>query len=175
MPASPSRHCLLTADLGFADSMFADPDASCRVRHDDAFEVDALYPKVRLTAWNSRSAPHQRIVRASKQVLEQRLSAQEFRQLLALVPSAPAPIRNKPVAVAPAPQPLLLATFYVVSACLASIYACQACNILGRSGAMSRISNWKLCSAYNFNSQAMKGGRGLCRFRTKFKVRNIFA
>jgi len=37
---------------------------------------------------------------------------------------------------APARQRLLLATFYVVSACLASIYACLACNILGRSGAM---------------------------------------
>ena len=66
MPGLPDRQGLLTADPGFADSMFAALDVSCRVRHGDAGEVDALYPKVRLSAWNSRSAPHQRKVRASK-------------------------------------------------------------------------------------------------------------
>jgi hypothetical protein len=175
VPASPSRQCLSTADPGFADSMFAAPDASCRVHHGGDGEVDAWYPKAHLSAWSSRLTRHQRIVRASMSVRRRRLSAREFRRCPALVPSALAPVQNKPVAMVRVRQPPLPATFYVVSACLASIYACQACNILGRSGAMSRISNWKSCSDYNFNSQAMKGGRGLCRFRTKFKVRNIFA
>ena len=60
--------------------------------------------------------------------------------------------RNTLAAMALVLQPLLPATFYVVLACRASIYACQACNTLEHFGAII----------------------GLCKFHNKLAAESTF-
>jgi hypothetical protein len=101
------------------------PDASCR-GHRVADGADAVFdPKVGLTGRYSLIQAEQ-TARDSDPLLLPRRVAQEVFHDAGFVGSIPARPQNKPAARALARRPLPLQTFYVVSVCLASIYACVA-------------------------------------------------
>jgi hypothetical protein len=104
----------------------AAPDVSVPVHH-GADGADAVsHPRVRLTARNSRATQPQQPARGANPIQCSCCEAQALLHDAESAGSIPARLQNKPAAVARAQWPPPLQTFYVVSACPASIYACLA-------------------------------------------------
>src|SRR5579872_341941 len=104
----------------------ADPDVFVHGHHGDVDAAGVSDPKARLRARNSRVIRPKQPTLDLNQVRPPPRAAQVFFHVAGAVGSLQARLQNKPAARAPARRRLPLQTFYVVSACLASIYACVA-------------------------------------------------
>ena len=127
LPWQPAQKLELLNRWAAAGAHFAAPDAFAHGHHGDGGVVDASGPKARLKGQYSHVIQAEPMAHDLNPVLlPARASAQQPFHDAEDAGPLPVRLQNKPAARALARRPLPLQTFYVVSACLASIYACVA-------------------------------------------------
>ncbi|HXF11922.1 MAG TPA: hypothetical protein VN517_02125 [Terriglobales bacterium] len=104
----------------------AAPDVFAHGHHGDGGVADASGPKARLKGQYSPVIQAEPMAPDSNPVQFPQQAAQQLFHDAEDAGPLPVRLQNKPAARALARRPLPLQTFYVVSACLASIYACVA-------------------------------------------------